>query len=89
MYEDMSKEEVCSKYGSGAVYTDYGLVAVRSFKEPEVTATLLVAFDVRVVDDRRDASTGLAVLQCQEGLDFVLLVKGMLRIIDQFLLVTT
>ena len=36
MYEDMSKEEVCSKYGSGAVYTDYGLVAVRSFKEPEV-----------------------------------------------------
>lgn len=36
MYSDMSKDDVCAKYGSGAVYTDYGLVAVRSFKMPEV-----------------------------------------------------
>ena len=35
MYEDMDKSDFCSKYSSGAVYTDYGLVAIRSFKEPE------------------------------------------------------
>ena len=36
MYFDMSKEDFCAKYGSGAIYTDYGLVAVRSFKMPKV-----------------------------------------------------
>ena len=37
MYADMAKKTICSKYSSGAVYTDYGLVAIRSFPMPVKT----------------------------------------------------
>lgn len=36
MYSDIANPDVCSKYGSGAVYSDYGMVAVRSFPMPKV-----------------------------------------------------
>jgi len=36
MYSDISDSDVCAKYSSGAVYTDYGMVAIRSFPMPKV-----------------------------------------------------
>lgn len=34
LYADMSDADKCKKYMGGAVYTDYGMVAIRPFKEP-------------------------------------------------------